>query len=164
MRVNERALQRNFNLCIPRKGTARPLSQFLHSCVCERFIYSHQRFINFPAAEKENADQSWGYINRTQKHEYIGIGNVVALLFWEYCFKFSVQDLCSVFRSVYSHFLLFRCSTGEAWPDIMMSAVSGRPCDPRAHNWNYTKVMILNVFNTTYIVLLTSYLGLHVKK
>ena len=39
-------------------------------------------------------------------------------------------------------FLRFRCSTGEAWPDIMMSAVSGRPCDPRAHNWNYTKVII----------------------
>ncbi len=37
-------------------------------------------------------------------------------------------------------FLVARCSTGEAWPDIMMSAVSGRPCDPRAHNWNYTKV------------------------
>ena len=34
---------------------------------------------------------------------------------------------------------VFRCSTGEAWPDIMMSAVSGRPCDGRAHSWNYTE-------------------------
>ena len=34
---------------------------------------------------------------------------------------------------------LSRCSTGEAWPDIMMSAVAGRPCDPDAHKWNYTK-------------------------
>jgi hypothetical protein len=25
----------------PRKGTVRPQSQFLHSCVCDRFIYSH---------------------------------------------------------------------------------------------------------------------------
>jgi hypothetical protein len=28
---------------IPRKGTAPPLFQFPHSCVCERFIYSHDR-------------------------------------------------------------------------------------------------------------------------
>ena len=35
--------------------------------------------------------------------------------------------------------VLFRCATGEAWPDIMMSAVDGRPCDPEAHKWNYTK-------------------------
>ena len=35
------------------------------------------------------------------------------------------------FRSIFSAFLvLFRCSTGEAWPEIMMSASSGRPCDP----------------------------------
>jgi hypothetical protein len=32
------ALQRNFDLCIPRKGIARPQSQFPHSCVCERPI------------------------------------------------------------------------------------------------------------------------------
>ena len=35
------------------------------------------------------------------------------------------------FRSIFAAFLvLFRCSTGEAWPEIMMSASSGRPCDP----------------------------------
>ncbi len=28
---------------IPRKGIARPQSQFLQSCVCERLIYSHDR-------------------------------------------------------------------------------------------------------------------------
>lgn len=26
--------------------------------------------------------------------------------------------------------LLFRCSTGEAWPEIMMSCIAERPCDP----------------------------------
>ncbi len=31
---------RNFETNIPRKGTARLQSQFLHSCFCERFIYS----------------------------------------------------------------------------------------------------------------------------
>ena len=38
-----------------------------------------------------------------------------------------------------ANLMLFRCATGEAWPDIMMSAVDGRPCDPGAHKWNYTK-------------------------
>jgi hypothetical protein len=34
------ALQRKCHLCISRKGIACPQSQFPHSCVCERFIYS----------------------------------------------------------------------------------------------------------------------------
>ncbi len=29
------------HFCIPFRGIARPQSQFPHSCVCERFIYSH---------------------------------------------------------------------------------------------------------------------------
>ncbi len=32
-------LCRKSNFCIPRKGIVWPHSQFLHSCVCERFIY-----------------------------------------------------------------------------------------------------------------------------
>jgi hypothetical protein len=32
-------LQRKSDLCIPRKETARPHSQFLHSFIYERFIY-----------------------------------------------------------------------------------------------------------------------------
>jgi hypothetical protein len=32
-----------FEKHIPRKGIARPQSQFPHSCVCELFIYSHVR-------------------------------------------------------------------------------------------------------------------------
>ncbi len=44
-----------------------PISQFLQSCVCERFIYSHDRSTYFPAAEY--ADRSWEHINRTQKYE-----------------------------------------------------------------------------------------------
>ncbi|XP_059097525.1 voltage-dependent calcium channel type A subunit alpha-1-like [Tigriopus californicus] len=34
--------------------------------------------------------------------------------------------------------LLFRCATGEAWPDIMLDAASGRPCDPLAIELNKT--------------------------
>jgi hypothetical protein len=37
------ALQRRSDLCIPRNETARPRSQFLHSCICERLTYSHER-------------------------------------------------------------------------------------------------------------------------
>ncbi len=34
---------RNFETNIPRKGISGSRSQFPHSCVCERFIYSHDR-------------------------------------------------------------------------------------------------------------------------
>jgi hypothetical protein len=40
--------------------TARPRSQFPHSCICERFTYSHDR-----------STYSWEYINRSQIHECI---------------------------------------------------------------------------------------------
>ncbi len=43
-------LQRKFYKCIPFLGIARPQSQFPHSCVCERFTYSHDRSTYFPAA------------------------------------------------------------------------------------------------------------------
>jgi hypothetical protein len=33
---------------------------------------------------------------------------------------------------------LFRCATGEAWPDIMLDAGSGRPCDAAALVYNKT--------------------------
>ncbi len=39
-------LQRNTHLCIPRKGIAWPQSQFPHSCVCERFMYSRIGSVN----------------------------------------------------------------------------------------------------------------------
>ncbi len=44
-------LQRNLDLCIPRKGIARPQSQYPYPCVCERFIYSHVRSTYCPEAE-----------------------------------------------------------------------------------------------------------------
>ncbi len=52
---------------IHRKGIARRQSQFPHSCVCERFIYSHDRSA-YSAAGKY-VDRSWVYINRSQTHE-----------------------------------------------------------------------------------------------
>ncbi len=48
---------------IPRNGIAWPLSQFPHSCVCERFMYSHD-----PILLQENMC-GWEYRNRSQTHE-----------------------------------------------------------------------------------------------
>jgi hypothetical protein len=58
-----------FETNIPRKGTVRPQSQFLHSCFCERFIYSHHRSV-YSAAGKY-VDRSWEYINRSRTHECV---------------------------------------------------------------------------------------------
>jgi hypothetical protein len=59
---------RKFEPNIPRKGIARPQSQFPHSSVCERFIYSRDRSA-YSATENMCVDQSWEYINRSQTHE-----------------------------------------------------------------------------------------------
>ncbi len=39
-------------------------NEFPHSCVCERFIYSHDR-----SASSAAGNMSWEYINRSQTHE-----------------------------------------------------------------------------------------------
>ncbi len=61
------ALRGKSHLCIPFLGIVRPQSQFPHSCVCERFIYSQDRSTYFPAAEQ--ADRSWKYISLSQVYE-----------------------------------------------------------------------------------------------
>jgi hypothetical protein len=45
--------QRKSPLCIPFLGIARPQSQFPHSCVCERFIYSQDRSTYFPQQNRQ---------------------------------------------------------------------------------------------------------------
>ncbi len=60
-------LQKKSPLCIHFLGIAQPKSQFLHSCVCERFIYSQDLSTYFPAAEQ--ADRSWKHINVSQIYE-----------------------------------------------------------------------------------------------
>jgi hypothetical protein len=55
----------------------------ISNCVCEQFIYSHDR----PAysAAGKYVDRSWEYINRSQTHEYVEIGPEAArFLFWKY--------------------------------------------------------------------------------
>eukprot|EP00094_Tigriopus_californicus_P013635 TCALIF_13192-PA protein Name:"Similar to CAC Voltage-dependent calcium channel type A subunit alpha-1 (Apis mellifera)" AED:0.16 eAED:0.16 QI:0/0.61/0.47/0.84/0.77/0.89/19/0/1097 len=49
------------------------------------------------------------------------------------------------FRNVAQAFmLLFRCSTGEAWPDIMMACIAGRTCDPRSKEINQTTGQVID--------------------
>jgi hypothetical protein len=54
-------LQRKSHLCIPFLGITWPKSQFPHSCVCERFIYSHYRSAYSATGNMRQ------YINRSQK-------------------------------------------------------------------------------------------------
>ncbi len=68
-------LQQKSHLCIPRKGIVRPQSKFPHSCICERFIYSHN--CSAYSAGGKYVDWSWVYINRSQAYE-CGIGTEAA--------------------------------------------------------------------------------------
>jgi hypothetical protein len=74
-----------FETNIPR-GIVRAQSQFPHSCVCERFIYSLHRSA-YSAAVKY-LDRSWEYINRSQGHESVitiyvpMIYTALCIIFW----------------------------------------------------------------------------------
>jgi hypothetical protein len=90
------ALQRNLDLSIPRKGTARPQTQFPHSCVCsDLYIHTIGPPIYLHAAEY--ADQWWEYINRTQKHECKNrdCGRGVPFMgIYVYNFRYSIFAVC----------------------------------------------------------------------
>ncbi len=68
----EPTLQRRSDLCIPRNQTARPQSQFPHSCtVSVSNLYTPTIFPTI-FLQQNRPDRSWEYINRmnrSQKHE-----------------------------------------------------------------------------------------------
>ncbi len=86
-----RTLQRNLDLGIPRKGIARPQSQFPHSSVCERSIYTHVR--PTPIFLQQNCR------NCSQKHGRRNWDSSRSVLFLGiFCFEFSALCLCSVYK------------------------------------------------------------------
>jgi hypothetical protein len=90
-------LHRKFETNIPRNETVQPHSQCLRSCICERFIYSHNLSAYF-AVLRLRTDR--GKISIAQKYMNIKSGNNSAqLYFWEYCsnFRYSVLTLHAVF-------------------------------------------------------------------
>ncbi len=62
------ALQRKSDLCTPRKETARPQSQFPHSCFCLWAIYIFPRSVHLFSCSRLG-DRPLKYINRSQKYE-----------------------------------------------------------------------------------------------
>jgi hypothetical protein len=81
----------------------RGLSQFLHSYICERFIYSHDR-----SAAGKRVDRSWHYINRLQRYEcsnwdwgravwFLGIHKMDLLCSLVYQVNFPVFSSCQFF-------------------------------------------------------------------
>jgi hypothetical protein len=102
---------RKFETNIPRKGIAPPQSQFPHSCVCKRFIFSHDR--SAYSAAWNYVDWSWEYINRSQTH---GCGN------WDW-------DRAIPFLG--THKWGFRCSTGQDSELPAMLRGSDRPSKKR---------------------------------
>jgi hypothetical protein len=57
----------NSKQIFPERNCASPQSQFPHSCVCERFIYFHNR--SAYSAARKYVDRSWEYVDRSQTHE-----------------------------------------------------------------------------------------------
>ncbi len=98
-------LYRTFETYISRKGTARPQSQFLHSCFCVRFIHSHNRSAYSPAGKY--VDRLWEYINRSRTHEcgnldwgravpFLGIHKLKFLCSVQYFIKVSWFAICGL--------------------------------------------------------------------
>jgi hypothetical protein len=55
-------LYRKFETNISRNETVRPSSQFIHSCICEKFIYSRRSQIHVEIRNEDTQFLFWQYI------------------------------------------------------------------------------------------------------
>jgi hypothetical protein len=98
------ALYRKFETSIPRNETARPRSQFQHLCICQLFIYSHDRSTCFAAI--------FGICKSlTDTVQYVNVENwerVTQFHFWEYINRilFVVYSLTISLRANTASFML----------------------------------------------------------
>jgi hypothetical protein len=83
----------NSQKIIPRNETARPCSQFLHSYICDRFIYSQDRSAYFAVLSLQT--DHW---NILIAHRYMNVINIETrprnFLSGNICFEFSEQCIC----------------------------------------------------------------------
>jgi hypothetical protein len=109
------ALQRQFRLCIPFLGIARPQSQFPHSCVWERFIQYIPRIGPHISSSRKGRPivgihnlltDTWTW-KLGLRPRYSFSGNI--------CFKFSAFCLCSVVIAYAPVLLPYRkwCATSQ---------------------------------------------------
>ncbi len=98
---------------------ARTQSQFPHSSVCERFIYSHNRAAY--SSPGKYVDRSWEYINHSQTHECRNWdrGHAIprkGIHKWD----FRCSALCSV-QSVLSNFFALYSATLPCFFSLTMA-------------------------------------------
>ncbi len=87
---------RKFETNIPRKGIARPQSQFPHSCVWERFIYSHKSVCLFCCRKICRPGNIW----IAHRHMNVKIwSEAVQFLIWENINGIFVAEWVSVFKN-----------------------------------------------------------------
>ncbi len=99
LHISHLALQRKSHLCIPFLDIARPQSQFPHSCVFDRFIYSQDRSTYFLQKNRQVDRGNVGTlrINSSQTHEcgnwYCGRAIPILGIFVS---NFGIGSLCSM--------------------------------------------------------------------